>query len=72
MQGVPQWLWNPVLDCATGAIGRATSLQEAVSLIAQLPACFNSALLPRVGIFCLPDVNMVPHILNLRRVQDSI
>ena len=48
MQSVPQWLWSPVLEGMTSAVTRASSLQEAVAKLAELPVAFNSALLPQV------------------------
>ena len=48
MQSVPQWLWCPVLEGVTSAVTKASSLQEAVASLSELPAAFNSALLPQV------------------------
>ena len=47
MQSVPQWLWSPVLEGVTSAVTKASSLQEAVAKLAELPDAFNSVLLPQ-------------------------
>ena len=50
MQSMPQWLWSPVLQGATFAVSKASSLHEAAANISQLPPCFTSALLPNVRV----------------------